>query len=756
MAIVVPIVSSWDSRGLDKAVNEIKRAEGAFNKLSVANGILSASLIDTGKSLTRNLTVPLIGAAFAINKAVQGASDLNETITKTEAIFGSAAPELKKWAAGAATSMGMSQRAALDAAGTFGLFAKVAGLSGTAAANFAKDYTKLASDFASFYNTSPQDAIVAIGAALRGESEPIRRFNILLDEQTVKTRALKMGIIENISQALTPQQKVLARSAEIMAQSTVAQGDFERTSQGLANQQRILAAQTQNLSDTFGAVFLPVMLNIVRFIRENVLPTIQGIIAGFQALSPQAKSTALMIGLFAAALGPAMLMVGYFSKALGFLGDMFKFVFSRAFLIPTVIITILAAIVKGLDSTKSFGDAVYTVIRGLLIAFVQIGNAALEVINIFIRGYNLFARVTGRDTVKHLSFDFLIRGLDGAKTAFGNFSSAMSATQQDMSQMAAEARLLSEQVGAESNPNSVAGSTKKASDATAEFKKRLEEAKNTLQEAKNKFAEFASSVSGSIKSIINFSSAASAETGGFVENLVLQAEQSKAFAERIRRLIQMGLSESALKQVLDAGLEAGTKIADEIIAGGATIVDQVNTILAATQSLADEIGNVGAEQFYGAGVKQGEALVQGVLDAMKAAGLSLDSEGNIVGASVPTIGAPSAGVTPAAPAASGTQQQVLPKRDPLDLQASRIANKLSRITPRMAAGGIVTGPTLATIGEAGPEAVIPLGRSRGVMGNTYNLTINAGMGVDGQALGKQIVDAIKRYERSSGPVFASA
>jgi hypothetical protein len=42
------------------------------------------------------------------------------------------------------------------------------------------------------------------------------------------------------------------------------------------------------------------------------------------------------------------------------------------------------------------------------------------------------------------------------------------------------------------------------------------------------------------------------------------------------------------------------------------------------------------------------------------------------------------------------------------------------------------------------------------MGNTINLTVNAGMGADGASIGREIVDAIKRYERASGPVFASA
>ena len=73
----------------------------------------------------------------------------------------------------------------------------------------------------------------------------------------------------------------------------------------------------------------------------------------------------------------------------------------------------------------------------------------------------------------------------------------------------------------------------------------------------------------------------------------------------------------------------------------------------------------------------------------------------------------------------------------------------------MAVGGIVTGPTPALIGEAGPEAVIPLDKL-GKMGNTYNITVNAGIGTNGSQVGEQIVNAIRKYERTSGPVFARA
>lgn len=81
--------------------------------------------------------------------------------------------------------------------------------------------------------------------------------------------------------------------------------------------------------------------------------------------------------------------------------------------------------------------------------------------------------------------------------------------------------------------------------------------------------------------------------------------------------------------------------------------------------------------------------------------------------------------------------------------------------PRLAEGGIVMpqpGGVLANLAEAGkPEAVIPLDRM-GAMGqkNTYNITVNAGMGTDGNRVGQMIVDEILKFERTSGRVFARA
>jgi hypothetical protein len=68
--------------------------------------------------------------------------------------------------------------------------------------------------------------------------------------------------------------------------------------------------------------------------------------------------------------------------------------------------------------------------------------------------------------------------------------------------------------------------------------------------------------------------------------------------------------------------------------------------------------------------------------------------------------------------------------------------------PMLAAGGIVTSPTLAMIGEAGPEAVVPLNRAGEFgMGGGNNVTINVNGG-DPNA----VVNALRTYMRQNGSV----
>ena len=73
---------------------------------------------------------------------------------------------------------------------------------------------------------------------------------------------------------------------------------------------------------------------------------------------------------------------------------------------------------------------------------------------------------------------------------------------------------------------------------------------------------------------------------------------------------------------------------------------------------------------------------------------------------------------------------------------ARYKAQIARDFPKMAQGGIVTRPTIAMIGEAGPEAVIPLGKG-GMGGQPLYVTLN----LDGVELGQAIVSNVNEASR---------
>lgn len=260
MAVVAPIVSTFDNRG-------IRQAEKGFGNFSrnVGRQLRNVAIAATG-----------IGVAMgaAVGKAIGAASDLDEAVSATRQIFGDASDAVLAFADSAAEAFGQSKQEALDGALVFGTFGKAAGLAGDELSDFTTGLLGLSSDIASFRNATPEEAIEAIGAALRGESEPLRRFGVLLDDATLKAEALELGIYDG-SGALTQQQKILAAEAAIYKQTADAQGDFARTSDGLANSSRILRARMANVTSQIGGAFLPIALKLSGFLLDKVVPAVE-------------------------------------------------------------------------------------------------------------------------------------------------------------------------------------------------------------------------------------------------------------------------------------------------------------------------------------------------------------------------------------------------------------------------------------------------------------------------------------------------
>ena len=352
MAINIPIVSEFDGKGIKKAIAQFKQLETTGQKAQFAL-----------KKAALPATAALAGLAAAAGPAISAASDLGENLSKVNVIFGEGAAEVEKFAASAAKSMGQSKNAVLTAAGTFGTFGKAAGLTGKDLAGFSNDFTALASDLASFNNTTPEQAVQAIGAALRGESEPLRQYGVLLNDAALKAAALELGIYDG-SGALTDQQKILAAQKVIFEQTTDAQGDFARTSDGLANSQRTLTAQMENLQVSIGQALLPVV--------EAILPLVQSF-AAWAADNPQTfLAIAGAIGAVAAAI-----VVTNIAMAL-----------NPFALIAAGIALLVVALVTAYNKFEWFRDGIKAIVNTVIGFFAGMVNAAIGAVNAIISAYN--------------------------------------------------------------------------------------------------------------------------------------------------------------------------------------------------------------------------------------------------------------------------------------------------------------------------------------------------------------------------------
>lgn len=252
--------------------------------------------VDTaGKSLGKRLgTAMKVGAVGAlagvvlaggfIKGAIQDASDLNEANSKVGVVFGKQAAQIRKASKTSAQAMGLSKEAYLESAGTLGNLLVSLDIAPKKAAGLSKEMVKLAGDLASFNNASPEEALDALRSGLTGETEPLKRFGVNMNDATLHAEALKLGLIKNIKDGLTPQAKALAAQSLIMSQTKTAQGDFARTSGGLANQQRILSAEITDVKSSLGKVFYPVATKVFGFLTKDAIPAVGNVGDAFKKL----------------------------------------------------------------------------------------------------------------------------------------------------------------------------------------------------------------------------------------------------------------------------------------------------------------------------------------------------------------------------------------------------------------------------------------------------------------------------------------
>ena len=240
-------------RGVEADADRTGRAAG-----KKMGGGMSGAMVGIGKKVF----APLAAAAATVSlgsffsDAIRGASDLEQSVGGVNTVFGKQAAAINAASAAASKNLGLSKNQYNELATTMGAMLKNQGF---------KDFgdqtqilIKRGADLAATFGGTTSESVQALGAALRGEYDPLERYGITLNESMINAELAARGQ-DKLKGAALEQAKAQARVALIMRQSADAQGAFAREADTYAGKQARLAASWENFKAIVGSALLPAM-----------------------------------------------------------------------------------------------------------------------------------------------------------------------------------------------------------------------------------------------------------------------------------------------------------------------------------------------------------------------------------------------------------------------------------------------------------------------------------------------------------------
>ena len=665
-------------------------------------------------------------AAFATQKivgfaksAVTAASDLSESMNAVAVTFGKASDGILELGENAAKAVGMSQKDFNAFAVQFAGFTKqIAGASGDVVA-VTDELTVRIADFASVMNLDIPRAAQIFQSSLAGSTEPIRAFGIDMSAAAVAAFAVEQGMVESAA-AMTEADKVAARYALLMQETAQMSGDFAATSSGLANSQRILAAELENARSTIGEAMIPAIQGLMGAVRPvleafTALPkgmqqtiAIAGMAAlGFKSLSTTvqgfglaAKNANKLVGGLTLGLGAAVIAFNQYSQAKAEVAAAADRVRQALDAETGAVTDNTAAVITQQLKTGELGDAMEMLGLDYNLATQAImGNAD--------------AQTEFITQMKQAREDSVGLG-DGLRSIFDGSMLAIDA-----------ARIVSREYEGMTNGFAAAQrETERLDDSQqnlASTTGHLEAEMNRFQTMADLSTQETTALSDAVDEL--WSSTDRLYKGMFDLNPEFQKYLDTLDNEAAVRRLEEAVAD------YDELLKDNTAHEDDLAEAKQRVAER-------TRDVIEELGNVPAETQAKLMIAVQDDQLEDLIERTN----RLKDALNLVSGQISTE---MMNLESARGALSGLQQT--------GLVESRQIGAVNIPERAMAAGGIVTKPTVARLGEFGPEMVIPMsgGNARGGIGTTYNITVQAGVGDPG-SIGQKVVETIKAFERRNG------
>ena len=202
------------------------------------------------------------GIANGLMTLVNNAADYQESMNLMTTSLGQYAQQAYNYAQQVQSALGIDASEFLENQGTLMTMARGFGVASDAAYTMSDNLTRLAYDWASFYNMDVSEAFSKMQSGMAGETEAVRELGYDLSTTRLQQVAYANGINESVS-SMSQADKAYLRYIAIMEQVSWAQGDMAKTISSPANQMRVLSNQVSLAARALGNIFMPALSAII-------------------------------------------------------------------------------------------------------------------------------------------------------------------------------------------------------------------------------------------------------------------------------------------------------------------------------------------------------------------------------------------------------------------------------------------------------------------------------------------------------------
>jgi hypothetical protein len=312
--VPVNVVITGNADEAVKALNAVKGATENVGKSATAQkGVLQDFLKGIG-----GITAAVAGGqglAYAAEKAgrsliefgkstLRAADDLQALESRAKVIYGDALPGVTKALDQFASQVGRSHSDLLDFASGFAAIAEGANLPKQAVGDMSVKLAQLTTDFGSFHHLADDDAFRLIQGGLLGMGRQLARYGVVLNETTLQQYLFDNGLKTQVSD-LSEAQLVTARYNFLLDKTKDLQGDAAKNADSFANEMKNLSGQWKDFEEVAGTPLIEGLaeafagvIPIVTGLRLEV----EGLIGAIKQVSGMSAVGHLKNG-FGAALG---------------------------------------------------------------------------------------------------------------------------------------------------------------------------------------------------------------------------------------------------------------------------------------------------------------------------------------------------------------------------------------------------------------------------------------------------------------------